>query len=431
MLLLFSISNALSQSTLQSPYSGYENDPDFVKAAYHGNLKTVKEQFSRKYKIDDDECTRALVVASIKGQLEVIKFLVSEGIDVNKKDKHLGSPILMAVRCNQTETIKYLLEKSAEKSPDNPRKWNLLHYAINNSQDAGLIEVLLRYGVTPDHKNFRGQTPLHFAARRAPEILKLLLDAGADVNIKDIKGQTPVFNAIDDQTKDNLQLFYKRGASIKEKDLSGRTPLFYSIQGCSLSTASMLLKMGADINRQDNHGATPLHIAAGTGILSNVEFLVKKGAQVNIKDKNGRTPVFWAAAGECDNAEKKKPDKVKLIYSTPSSPLNIPTYSNWDGSDLIIYLNKNGCDVNEVDYFGYTPFYFAYIVEDERTMTTLLKLGADVSPTLLFNLIKEKKWKTLTALLKYNRKYQLTIAILIIGILIILFRKKIRKQPEN
>ena len=101
-------------------------------------------------------------------------------------------------------------------------------------------------------------------------VAKVLIDAGADVNVKTDKGKTPLHNC---GSAEIAKLLINAGLDINAKDINGYTPLHNC---CSADVAKELIKAGADVNAKNNKGQTPLN----TVFDSKVKTVLKKnGAQ--------------------------------------------------------------------------------------------------------------------------------------------------------
>ncbi|GAP90977.1 putative multiple ankyrin repeats single kh domain [Rosellinia necatrix] len=128
------------------------------------------------------------------GDLETIKFLVENGADVNQQDEHYGNALQAAVRSGDLEIMKFLVENGAEVNqqggyynsallaavPDgrienyNDKDWEAFKYLIENGADVNILGA-------------SQQTVLHHAIRRsAADIVELLLDKGARLDIGDV-----------------------------------------------------------------------------------------------------------------------------------------------------------------------------------------------------------------------------------------------------
>ena len=81
---------------------------------------------------------------------------------------------------------------------------------------------------------------------------------------------------------------------INLKDSKGKTPLFLAIEQNNSEAASIMLREGADVNIADKEGRTPLHRAAGYNSLEIAHLLINHGADIFAKDENGLTPKEWA-----------------------------------------------------------------------------------------------------------------------------------------
>ena len=111
----------------------------------------------------------------------------------------------------------------------------------------------------------------------------------ADINSKDVDGQTPLHVAARVDHVEMAKLLLAHGANVNEKDTQGKTPLFAAARKGSREMVELLVAHGADINARNNDGWTPLHLVACFAQEAAVELLIGKGADVNAKDKSGRT----------------------------------------------------------------------------------------------------------------------------------------------
>jgi ankyrin repeat protein len=98
--------------------------------------------------------------------------------------------------------------------------------------------------------------------RRNEEVLKELLNRGAEVNALDHYGRTALHQAVTRGQKTTVVELLRSGADITAQDYGGRTPLHLAVASGRLDVVIMLLEKGADINARDNEGKTPLQLAA-------------------------------------------------------------------------------------------------------------------------------------------------------------------------
>ena len=165
------------------------------------------------------------------------------------------------------------------------------------------VRDLIEQGADPNLRNWRGETPLHRAAIRNPDLAvsRALIGAGADPNARDESGATPLHRAAPNASGGRGNLLIEAGASVDARDKTGATPLHYAAESGRDRMMVRLAEAGADINAQDQAGRTPLRIAVEKGWAEGTKTLLGHGADPNVPDNAGRTPLHLAyAAGRQD-----------------------------------------------------------------------------------------------------------------------------------
>jgi len=209
--------------------------------------------------------------------------------------------------------------------------------------------------------DINNNTPLLLACEYASnkigvEFIKTLLNRGADPNIKNSNGHTPLIIVC---CKPNLhrsdlyQLFAEYKANFDIKNKYGIYPLFSYMFEILVNESyffnkeifDLILEKTNDINQGEIHNVTPLILASQFSKNENAMYMVNsllnKGANVNIKDNYGYTPLFVACS--------------KL--NTTSSKICIET------------LIEHGADPNMTSFKGFTPLMFLCIIpyNDDKT----------------------------------------------------------------
>ena len=187
-------------------------------------------------------------------------------------------------------------------------KWGLFPQGVHRSVKEGDIEELEKYleaGVDPDLVVVasRGTTLLHESVqlnivvwRNNPEVVKLLIANGANVNTFATNGRTPLHSAVENIDQDMVKLLIANGANVHAVDNDGYTPLHSVVWGNNQDMVKLLIANGADVHAVDNDGKTPLHRAVRGGANKEmVKLLIANGANVHAVDQNGHIPLHYAA----------------------------------------------------------------------------------------------------------------------------------------
>lgn len=155
--------------------------------------------------------------------------------------------------------------------------------------DTTLTARLLTAGADPDGCAYSLRAvPLTRALH--PQMVKLLIDAGADVDAVDAVGTTPLSHAAALGNRESVRLLLQAGAD--PTPAAPATPPLVDVNNVGM--AGMLIQAGASVNQASGTGTTPLMRAAARGNVPLAELYLGAGADVNAADAAGNTALHVA-----------------------------------------------------------------------------------------------------------------------------------------
>ena len=259
-------------------------------------------------------------------------------------------------------------------------RYTPLHFATIYSWN-GMVTVLLAAGAEVDARDLNGETPLHWAAgrNRNPAVIAELVEAGADLDARDGDGNTPLHASRRNTNPAVALLLLELGADPIMVNDSGQVanPMdcsYWSTEEfarvATADATAACLAAGADVSARDEDEYTPLllatyHGGGGTGgsVASEypavVTVLLEAGADVNARGNVRNTALHHAAAGKYVATARDRYDHVE----TP---------------DIVAALLAAGADVNARDLNGNRPLHHAASAEGLETVAMLLEAGADI-----------------------------------------------------
>ena len=149
-----------------------------------------------------------------------------------------------------------------------------------------------------DHKDYRGRTPLHHAAAQGhTDIVRLLLDQGASVDVEDIQKVAPLQDASRKGHTSVVTALLAEGANAATKDATGRTAIHHAARAGDIKAVKMLVAGGTRLDGLDIHGHSVLTLAAASGNEELTEFLLRLNSTTWPATVVGVALAFAAALG--------------------------------------------------------------------------------------------------------------------------------------
>ena len=358
--------------------------------------------------VDADQLDRTgetvLMIATQSGDVEAVRILLENGAAVNATDPEFGqTPLMWAARDGHPDVVSTLLEGGADVhavtrtgEPPDPRL-PCVNRTGCGSHGLGIIR-----GGMPE-RGKRDPTPgtttsLMYAAREGRlETVRLLIDAGADVNAVDTNGIASLLLSISNNHVDVARFLIERGADAHVVDWYGRTSLWTAIEmrnvdlhyttfehmleaedrEALLGFIGELLELGVDPNIRieetpplrrwlyllggslawvDFTGQTPFLLASLSGDISVMRLLLEYGADPLIPTYDGTTPLM-AVAG------------INWVVNQ--------TYTDWDSLlDAVKLCWELGMDVNDVNFMGLTALMGSANRGSDDVIEFLVEKGA-------------------------------------------------------
>jgi len=245
---------------------------------------------------------------------------LTDGVDVNKRDRWGWNALDRAVDVGSIEFVRKLIDAGANVNAHKEGD-TALGIAVNKGRPH-IAALLVKAGAIPKAFGKNGSDPFWTVCALGDAFLaRLFLDAGADPNSANNSGETALMKAAGKRgSLELVELLISKGADVDRMDGQGWTALFHAVQGSRVITVvrqsfqsrakvlaavsaegmpregqtegivKLLCAKGADVNRRDKQGRTPLTYAASTDI---AKLLIKSGARVDILDVEHRDVGYW------------------------------------------------------------------------------------------------------------------------------------------
>ncbi len=287
-----------------------------------------------------------------ESDIEKIKTLVEQDVNINLEDKYKNTPIVYACKTGRYDIVNYLLENGFNLRKDRHIK-KMLKYACNNDTK-DVLECLLDNGADIDVLYKGRETLLMYACKKGKlDIVEYLVEKGIELDYEDKFKKTAIMYAIQSNSLDIVQYLTKKGANINHKDVKNKTVARYAVESQNSEIIKYLITRDnykEYIDEKD--GKTLLMYAVETGGLSSVEAINIKDT-INCVDKDGETALIKACC---------------LGYT-----------------NIVTSLLKKGADINIRDNFGNNVLAYACIFGYKNIVKYLIKYLGKSSESFINN----------------------------------------------
>lgn len=210
-----------------------------------------------------------LAASSSKLKAGVVDLLIAAGAEIDATMDNSGfTPLHWAAMKEHAEAVSSLLHAGANPHAIAGDQYQALSFAVNSRENAGMVKQLLEAGVDVNFAGKAGFTPL--MNTESPEILQILLDAGADLEAQDENGRTALMWAVQPFYKNERTVAFllESGAELETRDNAGRTALLVSLESDAVPAAlQVLIDAGVDLSVKDSAGRSALDYAQENSLI--------------------------------------------------------------------------------------------------------------------------------------------------------------------
>jgi uncharacterized protein len=332
---------------------------DAVKRRDAATVNTLLRQKANPDARQADGST-ALHWAAHRNDVEVASALIRGGAKVDVANDLGVTPLLLACENGSNELVTMLLAKGANPNAATMAGESPL-MAAARSGALTAVGALLKRGADPNATEpTRKQTALMWAvAAQQPEVVRVLLEAGAQVSARTVSNRQLVYTGFRYITSPPSE----SSNTVAEVDLGGFSPILFAAQQGNVEVARLLLDAGANKNDQSFLGQTALIIAAHSSHTDLVRLLLERGA-----DPNGGDAGFSALHAA---VLRGNVDIVNLLLAAKA-----------DVNARVIHgepVRKYGQEYAiTASWKGATPLWLAARFGEPAIIRALMKAGADI-----------------------------------------------------
>ena len=226
-----------------------------------------------------------LMYGSSSGDADVVRQLLKAHAVVNGRSKVGNTALMAAAAAGNPEVVAILLRAGAEVNVRGWRNTTALLAGANGELESG-------EGIMGD---LHAEIPDEVIDRT--KVVRLLIDAGADVNAIDDQSENALFTIYDETARELL----KTKINVNARNNDGETPLIATVAS---EVAELLANGGAELDLADPKGRTALMHAARNNYVEILRVLTRAGAKLDLQDTDGSTALMLCAEKGLENSVK-------------------------------------------------------------------------------------------------------------------------------
>ncbi|XP_046457050.1 death-associated protein kinase 1-like [Daphnia pulex] len=406
-----------------------ENNPE--------NRSTSTEVVLQIEKIKEMEIKLFKLLGAPYVDLEEVKSLIDEGVDINCANEEGFTPFLHLIKgCNTKtnlkETMQFLIENKIHVNSKDNDGWNALHFLcrLYGKPDLiDLIQMLVRSEMSVASTDNEGRNALHLLCKHyrlnnLDAIIVILIDNGIDAKSYTKENLNALHFSCIYYGRENLigvvKLLIERGIDVNLKNNSGETALQALCRNYRyakwIKIIQMLIQSGTDVNNRNYEGWNALHTICKSNhynrdLFKEIRLLIHHGIDVSSTNDYG-----WNALHIlCQNYGKGNLIEIIRLLTQNGVDINSTYHGDWNALhilcrnykkenliEIIRLLIQNGIEVNSTNDVGCNVLHILCKNYGKGNLIDIIRLliqnGIDVNST------NEDGWNVLHMLCKNYKK---------------------------
>ena len=295
-----------------------------------------------------------------------------------------NSWLLCASRKGQLQLVSHLLEAGASPNAEDDYGYTALMFLAAQGSEEGVQLMLSSSRCIVNKRSGSMQTALHFAAEKGHAgCVGMLLKAGAMANAAD-DWETPLIMAVNSGCLQSVEALLDAGANVEMTDLKGQTALMHAASNGDANILRCLLQHGACANRLVR--STSLHQAAKFGHLHCVDILLCAGVPPDVRDTDRLLPIELALQTDQASVVARL---LQFEATREDREMIISVAAKHNASESLLGLLECGCSPQATDRRGIPAIFWAVSQNNVEVTKTLIRYNCDVNQTIsrvyLFN----------------------------------------------
>lgn len=276
-------------------------DRKLVAAAWDDDVQRARHLIAQGADVNwrDDTRQSAFLIATSEGYLDLLELTLAHGADVDLHDSYDGTGLIRAAERGHWDVVGRLLQTRMKVDHVNNLGWVALHEAIilgdASTRYVDTVRALVAGGASLTIESEReGLSPIEHARSRGQAAVVRTLKRALDAPDLEHPGRA-LLAAVESGDADGAAVALRQGADVEVRDDAGRTPLLIAVTEDRLDVARLLVAMGASPDALDGRHDTPWLVTGVTGSVPMAELLLRYGPDLTIRNRYGGVSIIPAS----------------------------------------------------------------------------------------------------------------------------------------